>query len=223
MRKNRVITTAATGVAVLCSLGAVGTTAHASTSVSSNDSARKVQTRIDVDGDRKRDVVRTKRLRHGNSRVIVRTSRGKRLTRVVHAVETSRARWFGATRIDGVRGAELVLSRGAIGDSAPFAVFTERHGRLVHLKAPRASNRWQIYTGPAMVDGFERHGKGRKATLTYNKLRPRKSGNWVGRAHHYRWRRGHWVRIDRDVIRAGTAKAAWRRFGGWQLPRMPRL
>lgn len=222
MRKYRVMTTASAGVAVLCGLGAVGTTAHASPSASPNDSARKVQTRIDVDGDRKRDVIRTQRLRHGNVRVIVRTSRGKHLSRTVHGVETSRAHWFGATRIDGVRGAELVASRGAIGDSAPFTVLTERHGRLVRLKAPRAASGWSIYTGPGFVNGYERSGHGRKATLTYNHLGDR-GKKWTGRTRDYRWRRGHWVRVDTDRIRARTERSAWRRYGGWQMPRLPRI
>lgn len=208
---------------MLCSLGAVGTTAHASTSVPSNDSVRKVKTRIDVDGDNKRDVVRTKRLRHGNMRVIVRTHRGKRMTRVVRAVETSRAHWHGATRIDGVRGAELVVSRGQIGDSAPFTVFTERRGKLVRLRAPKAAHNWGINTGPSAMNGFERHGKGRATTLTYNTLNQRGNGRWAGRSRDYRWRRGHWVRIDSDRIHARNARVAWHRYGGWKLPRMPRL
>jgi hypothetical protein len=124
-----------------------GGRASASTSVCAGVRGCVRVASVDVDGDTRADqvgVIRKGPAPDGSVTVRVRTTRGH-MTSTTSALTFWGAKpWFGAARIDGVRGSELVVGLRSGAHFQQFRVITYRSGRLVSLPAPDPTLGWGV-------------------------------------------------------------------------------
>ena len=188
----------------------------------------EVVARVDVDGDRKRDVVALgfrRTSEPGEKRVIVRVRRanGTVVTRRKHVEYAVGRLWRGTARIDGRRGSELVI-RGLTGAHATFSyVLTWRKGRLVPLRSPHGDRLWAADAAAMIVVGWHRGPKERPGLLRFREAStPRPGGRWTGSSTTYRWVRGAWR--ERGVLRVENVPFervdTW---GGWRIKGISRF
>lgn len=186
---------------------------------------------VDVTGDGVKDTVAVvpKKIKNGNPsrvQVRVRTGTGSLLTYTDKGL-----RWVGtkhlfrgAARLDGRRGAELVIGHAEGAHTVFYRVLTYRHHKLVMLRKPRlpkaAMDGYRDDTSLWVTDGsassFEgifrtrHHGKARvrltTGVLDWNK---NKFDTWVVT---YRWNHG-WHKISSDHRFRPPKKVA--HFWGW--------
>lgn len=199
----------------------------------------QVVAHTDVDGDGEADEVgMAADLRHSDAgkgvvTVRVRTAAGETLSTTSRSISWFGAdadAWFGAARIDGRRGRELVVGQRMGAHSSSYRVITYRHGELVTLRAPkapsltgRADDTTTWYTDAALNfhDGYTRS---RTKGVTYVKLTTAERDP-SGTSHHgwtarYRWAHGGWRLLS--VKRAHYASdAAVQRTAGWHVSGLP--
>ena len=188
-----------------------------------NQAAARVVARVDVNGNGKRDVVRfTKRGKH-KLVVRVRTDRGKVRRRVVRAPYIEFGDWYGAARLDGRSGRELVLLTAAGAHSLSYTVLTWRHGKLKRLNSP--TDKFWFTDGAAMMgSGWLRRTNHGRVSMTERHL-SRAGGRpvWRGKATRYVWKRGDWRKRGSHRIKVRGDNKAAKRFGwrGTTLPSFP--
>jgi len=181
----------------------------------------RVVARIDVDGDGRVDVVRMRAVDDTHAVVTVETARGATLKKHLRTIWIE-PWWHGAARMDGRRGAELVVITDAGAHTLFHTVLTVRDGRLVKQNAPGRGRTW-VTDGAAFVNiGWKRYVKnGRAFVVKRSVTEDFESNRWSGRAVKYRWGRGDWHRVSaRSLHPRSDAQAA--RFGGWVVRGLPR-
>lgn len=200
---------------------------------------------VDVTGDGKRDWVGAvnrngRKIRKGKVTVRVLT-RGRIEKRKLKVRNWRGDVFHGIARIDGRRGAELVVGANRnrfeqrtsggtkVTHSKAFHVVTYRHGKLVRSKAPgRKSRAWWLTSrrGVRSGDTSIPDGATSKKVGLYRKARKgtvrlvRKEGGCTGVAGCYAervayvWRGGHWKKKGK---RSGNLNAD----GGWHVKGLP--
>jgi hypothetical protein len=113
--------------------------------------------RVDVDGDGRKDKVTVEGLTSTRYRVHVRTAKGRTAHKTVTVKASSGGTdWYGAARLDGAKGYELVMTAGGEEEASWYNVLTWRKGRLVLEAAPKspAGSGWGIYGNGASFSGY---------------------------------------------------------------------
>lgn len=170
--------------------------------------------RTDVDGDGRRDVVRFRVVAFDHAVVTVATGRGAALTQHVRT-DWITPQWHGAARMDGRRGAELVVITNAGAHTLFHTVLTARHNDLARLNAPGRGRTW-VTDGAAFVNiGWKRYVVQERVFMA--KRAVTKDGDrWSGRSVKYRWKRGEWRRVATSTLHPRSDRVA-SRFGGWRV------
>jgi hypothetical protein len=181
----------------------------------------RVVARVDVDGDGRTDVVRLRAIGDTHSVMTVATARGTILRKHLRTTWIV-PMWHGAARIDGRRGAELVVITDAGAHTLFHTVLTVRDGRLVKQKAPGRGSTW-ITDGAAFVNiGWKRYVRQDHAFVVKRSVvKDSETDQWNGRAVKYRWGRGEWHRVSARSLHPRTDRKA-ARFGGWVVRGLPR-
>lgn len=191
-----------------------------------------VVTRVDVDGDLKRDTVRLTRTKVSQDRytfrITVTTAKGKRAIRDVHVADyvdgtlTPADIWGGTAHLDGVRGAEIMVDRGGnVGDFPWPHMYTWRNNRIVPAVAPRATvgdPAWTVADHFTLVAGydFSTVRGARQVVATELKGRFVNSERLVysGTRTTYRWAGGTWKPVR--TTKTGTlSEDRARDLAGW--------
>jgi len=197
--------------------------------------------RADVDGDRRTDDVgvvqrdragSTGAYHVGTSTVRVRLAAGRTLLAAVPYDGWFGRTFWGAARVDGVRGADLVLGSTAGAHARFFRGLTYRAGRLVTLPSPDTIGDRRIpgfyvdgavtvYAGVAC--GTDGHGA---ATLTISAASREGDGSapastFVLASASFRWD-GRWVRTSQST-RAGVAERTAAAPAGFHCAGLPRF
>ena len=183
----------------------------------------EVVARIDVDGDGRRDVVRFRAVDDNRAVVTVATARGTTLRKKLRTLYIEPS-WHGAARIDGRRGAELVVLTDAGAHTLFHTVLTVRGGRLVKENAPGRGRTWVTDGAVFVYIGWKRYVRdGRSFVVRRYVTKDFDSDKWSGRAVTYRWRKGHsdWQKVSAGSLHPHTDRRA-ARFGGWDVRGLPR-
>jgi len=107
--------------------------------------AGRIVARVAVDArDHRRDVVRYQVVRDELVRVTVRTAAGQVDSKLLNTAYWPRGHWQGAARMDGQRGAELVVGTSVGAHTLWFTVLTWRGGNLVVERNPSSGREWAI-------------------------------------------------------------------------------
>lgn len=183
--------------------------------------AARVVARVDVNGNGKKDVVRFKK--RGKKLIVrVRTDRGRVRRKTVRV--TWIGQWYGAARLDGRRGRELVLLTDAGAHSLIYATLTWRRGKLRVLRAPGGGD-WFTDGAARMGSGWRRQTKHHRVSMTSRYLmRGSRRPIWRGKATRYVWKHGHWRKRGTHRIKVHGDRKAAKRFGwrGTTLPPFPK-
>lgn len=200
-----------------------------------------VVAQVDVDGDRRPDEVGIVPRdlggvdAPGTVTVRVRTATGRLLSATSQDVwwygQPSRV-WAGATAIDDVRGAELVLGQTMGAHTLQYRVLTYRDGQLATLHAPRPPKKtgqsrntrtWTVDGSYGFQVGIDRSASRGRVTLTVTSAERNDSGHGhQGWAVSYRRTGSAWKMISAQPRTWQTDRAA-ATVGGWHLPGLPRF
>jgi hypothetical protein len=223
-------------LAAACSAVLVATPATANTQTARPSSNAAVQpdspstarlvARRDVDGDGDRDRIRFRALDANTVRVSVRLSQRRVVRKTLTTRSWPRGDFYGATRIDGRRGVELVIGTTWGAYTPWFTILTYRGGRLAIEKSPYYDTReWAVDAYANGYAGWYRraHDGGVHIRIKYAS-RVGGSSRFAGRTIRYTWQHGAWDRSGTRRISFPNADRA-SRIKGWHvkgLPRWPR-
>lgn len=196
--------------------------------VACSSSACTVVARVDVDGDGRADTVSVTPTRaHGSVAQTLRvvTAR-KQVAQVAYATPYlhSSPTWFGAARIDGVTGNELVVRTGWGAHSQWFAVYSWRGGKLVAQRDPSSGSTEWVTDGAWMTTkGYTVQVAGGQRTLTAREyLRSEgDSHRFDGTAVTFTWRGGAWRRTSSSHVRVAETSPKVEAAYGWHVSGLP--
>lgn len=219
MGMKRVAASVAAAVAVS---GAPAMTASASAApgVCSGVKSCKVVSRVDVDGDGRKDQVglvqRSSYPQNATITVRVRTAKGRTM-KASHRATWYGSAWHGAAKMDGRAGRELVVGSSAGAHARFFRVLTYRNGKLVTLKAPGGARTWWVDSSYSMNGGWFRSTSKGKVYMTSKSA----TRNWSARGHDlriykYQWKNGSWKRVSSSRNPRATDKSAYA-TAGWHV------
>jgi hypothetical protein len=173
--------------------------------------------RVDVNGDGKTDTVTVTAL--GGTQYELKVVTAKATAAVTFSSTDpleSRSVWGGAARLDGVKGAELIVRTSTPDASGGFAVYTWRKGALVAEAAPASpSSRAGWWTGDAQaVRFFTSHGR---AYVEVAKIASASTNgaHWVKIVRSV-WRSGKWVKVSTRSVKLSAARME--HYSGIQAP-----
>lgn len=200
--------------------GAPAATASA-TPTTPNTTASLVKTvRVDVDGDGVADTVKLFHLEGKKFKLQVITATKKSSVRFTSAVSKDNgvdSVWYGASKMDRVAGAELVVLRWttkAVKGKAtiPVGVYTWRKGKLVAQKAPTSprGSGWRLSTSYTNFSQgyrfFMKSGK-RYVDTAYLDMGP-EGENWRGKTTRSVWKHKKWVKVSTRKVNLNAIAAA---------------
>lgn len=199
--------------------------------VERRESASSRTLKIDVDGDKRKDTVQFTALDDTSYRIKVTTAKPKRTVTTTVTVDASDASpmWYGAGRLDGAKGAELIVTAGGMEESIWFDVLTWKKGALVLEAAPKspAGIGWGVYGAGSSwsgyhfftskkhryVDAADMHGSGGLDS----KGRYKKVKATIIRSV---WKSGKWRTVSkRKVTMTGAKASKYDNFGGVAITR----
>ncbi|MBA3022197.1 hypothetical protein [Propionicimonas sp.] len=156
--------------------------------------------RVDVDGDGKSDDVRVSDL--GGDRFQVTATTAKATSSITFELGyAARAQWYGAAKLDGVKGKELILS--AEGANPRYRIFTWRKGALVAESFPPGLKNdvgWSYW-------GYRFFTVGKRSYAEYMSLgKVRKNGIDDVKITRSAWRNGKWVKRYTSIVRKSASK-----------------
>lgn len=185
--------------------------------------AGRVVARVQVDGDRRRDTVRYQVITDDLVKVTVETARGRVDSMRLRTYYWPRGKWQGAARIDGRRGAELVVGTSTGAHALLFSVLTWRGGELTRERAPGGGREWLVDAAYNDYYGWlrTRTDGGAAQIIERYVTREGTSHRWSGRAISYTWRSGDWRRSSkRSLSYRGDRNAS--RVYGWKVKGLKR-
>lgn len=211
-------------------LAATAVAAAPAQAVAAAPAPAKVVSRADVDGDGRADrttIVRT--TAHGDEawRLTTRTAKGRTSSVVVEApwLYGSPA-WYGASRLDGQKGSELVVRSGFGAHTSFFRVFTWRAGKLVAQTDPSTGELDWVTDGALSVSQGYRvtTSGGRRVLVASQYLRDFSTDPDVmsGTVQRFAWRRGAWRPLGTHTATVRDTAPQVAAAYGWNAPGLPR-
>lgn len=216
---------AATVVAAVALSGApvAMTSASAATGVCSGVKSCKVVTRVDVDGDGRKDqvgLVQSRANPMGHTVTVrVRTAKGRTM-KTSHKAWWYGSTWHGSARVDGVAGRELVVGKSVGAHMMQFRVITLRRGKLVTLKAPGNAASWPIDSSYSFNHGWTRSVSKGTVSMTSRYAQRRNASTHNLTTSRYVWRNGAWRLASSKKSVVANSKGAT--VGGWRVPGLKR-
>ncbi|MBT0772202.1 hypothetical protein KIH74_24875 [Kineosporia sp. J2-2] len=189
--------------------------------------------RIDVDGDGNRDQIGVRQKNRHSVEFRVRTSK-RLLVKRLRVESWDDDAYFGAARIDGVRGAEIVYANQLGADLIAFKVLTFRDGALVVQKPPTTrapgnpfAGQWVVAGSYGVFEGIRRTVRDHRAFITLYQGNRDHFGaqSWSGRATTFVWRKkqADWRRHSVRRVTAGSDKKVRSAYYGWHVKGLPQL
>lgn len=206
--------------AALVLAGAGGAQARAGSTETA--STTKVVTRADIDGDGRADrtTLTTSGTRGDGTAVLrVTTAAGQSMSTStdIGMVDLDDV-YYGAARIDGEAGYEIVLQSDMGAHTGWFRVVTYRDGRLTTLVDPDGSWRWTVDQAVWVGKGYRRGttASGAVKLTSYVALAERGSTSFELRTKAVQWSNGRWARLGLTRKRVNAATAY--RNADWYVP-----
>lgn len=228
MRPSLVLATAiATSALLVATPVPAGATATAPPTTTAENTETAAATRVvarrDVDGDGDRERIRYRAVDRNTVRVSVRLSRNRVVHKRLRTRSWPRGDFYGATRIDGRRGVELVIGTTWGAHTPWFTILTYRGGRLVVEKSPYYNTReWAV---DAYANGYagwyRRVQDGRVHMRIKYASRVGSGSRFAGRTIRYTWHHGAWDRSGTRRISYPNAHRA-SRIKGWHVKGLAR-
>lgn len=185
---------------------------------------------VDVDGDKRNDTVTVTATSPDRYKVEVLTKKGRRaeitITSTI-ATDWDVEPWWGAAKLDKVKGHELLLATGA-GDGYSSVVLTWRKNSLVRQPAPKA--RSSKYAWYAQNDLNAKHGyrffnsNGKRYVEQFGLFKYSSASNarWEGRITKSRWTGSSWKKISAKNVKLTDKKAKrYQGFSGVKIVAKP--
>lgn len=186
-----------------------------------------IVSRADVDGDGRSDSVAQTHwgaTAEGGDKITTRvhTADGERLQVVTDTQRRmGRDAFFGAAKIDGEAGYELVTKTDLGAHTAYSQVLTYRDGQLTTLKDPRSRYRWVTDGSVWSSVGYKRTttSTGAVKVIASEAARPASGGAFRQTLYSAQWKNGGWQRLGllTRTVSASTA-GEW---SGWNIPYLP--
>lgn len=178
---------------------------HAQTGIVKAATAPTVRVKVDVDGDGRKDKVAVKPVGTNRYKVIVKTAKKRTASRTI--TSTIATDWglttpyWGAAKIDGVKGHELLLFTGG-GDGVTNLVLTWRKGKLVRATAPqprdtgvRKYNWYTLATGWG-TSGYRVYIKSGKRYIQNYWTETDGAGKWKAHITTSKWTASGWKKVS---------------------------
>ncbi len=218
------------GASVVSGVAALGAAspAAAGVGVCSGVAGCHIVTKVDVNGDGRRDTVAVARrgadgARSGSVIVRVKTSRN-------HVESVTRrtsfwygALWQGAAKIDSRSGHELVVGHTSGAHTLFFSTLTWRKGHLVMLHQPGGARHWVVDGAYNITLGWKHRTADPVGVIRKRVAERRANGRFRGVVTTFRWGSdGAWHRMGstvKDPLSESTAFS----WGGWRFPGLQRF
>lgn len=152
--------------------------------------------------------------------VRVRTASGRTMSTSHGAYWFEEQTWYGAAKMDGRAGYELVVGSSMGAHRLEFRVITYRDGALTTAKAPGGAWRWVVDASFSYNEGWFRTTSAAGTVIMTSKTAYRATeSTHSSSVNRYIWRSGSWVRTSSSQSRVSD-KTAWS-YGGWHVPYLP--
>lgn len=197
---------------------------------SADDSATpytRTVSRTDVDGDGRADTTTLTADRDSTSGpavLTVRTATGRTMSTTTEMSHTDLDRSFwGAAKVDGEAGYELVLWTDMGAHTGWFRVITERGGRLTTLVDPSGAYRWSVDQAVWVGKGYRRTTTsiGRAKMTMYTATATTGGSTFDQTVRSYQWSNGRWARMGAVERKVKAAEAY--RYADWYVPYLPKF
>lgn len=213
-------------MAVLCVLAMPAGSVHAADSgtgqsATADEAPSRLVVRRDVDGDGRRDRVYVKHRNDDVSVLRVDRARGSTLRQVIRTTYWPGSPWYGAAKIDGHSGFELVTGYTSGAHRLFFRAWTVRAGDLVRLDAPGRGREWVVDASYSANIGVSRRSPNKPVFIvTRSAVRDRDGKGHHGRVRTYRWKKDRLNLVSSKKHRWSN-KGAYR-LSGWHILGLPR-
>lgn len=219
------IVTAAAITASMAVAGATTAGAAAPSAATRCGTGCSVVSRADVDGDGRADTTTVTRQKSGYTLRTTTAAGRSASTQVKAKWQTEATPFVGAARMDGVKGAELVVRVGSGAHTQYFNVFSWRRGALVAQKDPSGSTEWVTDGALSSSMGYTlRTVKGIKQLTQISLGRDSwdKNATFSGTRTVARWQNGRWTPITRRNVVVPATDAVWN-GSGWNVAGLQRF
>jgi hypothetical protein len=209
--------------------GAVNATAGTSSSarakpVCGGIAKCRVVARADVDGDRRADRIGWA-AHEARGEVVIRvaTADGELLSkRLDVSLWFDVGAWGGARRIDGRRGAEMLVGTQMGAHTPLYTMLTYRGNRLVVEKAPTAGDQWWIDAAYSVFAGWNRDVRDGKVLMRFTLAMRSRDDSFDGYTTTYVWRQAGWHRLHKTSRHWASARRA-EPVAGWHVRGLERF
>lgn len=213
----RRIVVGTTTAALALTVGAISTPAQASPVQPAEPATPTVlrTVRVDVNGDSKADTVTVTALGGTQYELKVVTAKATATATFTSDADAGTAAfWGGAAKLDGVKGAELIVWASTPDAPDDFTVYTWRKGALVAEKAPASPSRagWWA-SGAYGVRFFTSHGR---AYVDVAKIAAASTNGARAKIVRSVWRGGKWVKVSTRTVKLSAARMDY--YSGIQAP-----
>lgn len=193
---------------------------HAPAGIVKAATAKTVRAKVDVDGDGRKDRVAVKPVSANRFKVIVKTAKKRTASLTITSTITSdwglTTPYWGAAKIDGVKGHELLLSIGG-GDGVTTIAVTWRKGKLVRATAPQprgtGADKYNWYTLDTGwgTSGYRVYIKKGKRYIQNYWTSTDGLGNWTANITTSKWTKSGWkkVSVKTKAVTAAQVKKSY--------------
>lgn len=225
-----------TSAAVLALVGA-GLTAGQAGAVTSGTTASpcdgyrlcRIVSKTDVDGDGRGDLTGMTTYKRadgtGTATLRVLTASGRSMTTKTEINHFAGQTFYGAAKMDGQAGYELVVMTDMGAHTPWFRAVTYRNGRLVTLVDPEGQYRWTVDSAVWIGKGYKRTvtstGEVRMTSYVALDNTPVGDRRYDLTTKQAAWRNGRWERVS-TTKRVVGPDAAYR-YADWYVPYLPKF
>ena len=219
---NRTRSLPAVAVSLALAVPAVGLASGPSAAAAPLPQLAAVRTvKIDVDGDGRKDTVKITKVKKHLYKVAVTTAKKRKasllLTSTI-ATDWQIEPYWGAAKLDKVKGYELLLATGG-SDGYTTAVLTWRKNKLVRQAAPLDRSSTYAWYSLAIPDwglcGYRFYSKAGKRYVEQYQLFKMGTPRWEGRLTTSVWKSTGWTKVKATKVKL-TDKQAKKYTGGFQ-------
>lgn len=186
-----------------------------------------IVSRADVDGDGQRDSVGMWSSEAGDdgsfvATIRVQTAAGETLETTTDIRIPHIEPWWGAAKIDGEAGHELVLQSDEGAHTGWYRAITYRDGRLTTLNDPNGEPRWAIDSAATSGSGYRRTtmSSGEPLMYSYRAEMDETDERPLHTITAVRWSDGRWAQVSKRTKRVDEEEH--RKNLDWNVPYLPK-